>query len=299
MIFRDFWLSNISASLPAYKAILFDVDGTVVSGRNPMPGAEKTLRWLREINTPFLFLTNDSHHTPEQKASLIRRAGVTVEPDEIISSGHVLTDFVRENSLPGAKAFIMGEVGDPCFAEAAGLIPCRDIDDIDSCELVIAGDGKFDWRTTFQAVLNYFVRHKDRRLIVPNPDSYWLYSNTGKIGVGAGAQARFIAGLLKEMQINIEVVYLGKPYEAVFKCARRYLQEKFAVNYLQPHEIIMLGDALFSDVAGARNAGLTPALVMTGVTSPEILAAVPEKDRPELIFDAVGHADNDLQSAGE
>lgn len=289
VIFRDFWLSNISAAVPAYKAVIFDIDGTVVAGRNPLPGAEETLQWLRRMNTPFLFLTNDSHHSPEQKASFISRAGVTVYPDEIISSGQVLQGFVRDNSLQGAKAFIMGEIGKPCFAESAGLIPCRDIDQIDSCELVIAGDGKFDWRETFQAVLNYFIRHSDRRFVVLNPDSYWLYSTTGKFGIGAGAQARFITGLLKEMHINIDLVYLGKPYKYLFQCACRHLQEKFALNFLPPHEIIMVGDALFSDIAGAHNAGLTPALVMTGVTTPEMLETVPIAERPELIFESIGY----------
>ena len=53
----------------------------------------------------------------------------------------------------------------------------------------------------------------------------------------------------------------------------------------------MLGDALFSDIAGARNARLTPALVMTGVTTPEILEQTPRADVPELVFDTIGSAE--------
>ena len=56
MNFRDFWLSNISAEKPQYKAVFFDVDGTIVSGGMSMPGAESTLQWLREIKTPFFCL---------------------------------------------------------------------------------------------------------------------------------------------------------------------------------------------------------------------------------------------------
>ena len=51
---------------------------------------------------------------------------------------------------------------------------------------------------------------------------------------------------------------------------------------------MMVGDALFADIAGARNAGLQSALVMTGVTTPEILAGVPPEERSELIFESIG-----------
>ena len=141
MTFRDFWQSNISADCPRYRAVLFDVDGTVVSGRKPLPGANETLHWLRSDGTPFLFLTNDSHHSPAEKAALICRAGVKATPEEVVACSHVLEWYVKENALEGKKAFIMGELGEPCFAEAAGLISCREFDRIDECDLVIAGEG--------------------------------------------------------------------------------------------------------------------------------------------------------------
>jgi ribonucleotide monophosphatase NagD (HAD superfamily) len=136
--------------------------------------------------------------------------------------------------------------------------------------------------------MNYFIRHRERKLIVPNPDSYWPYGTSGKLGIGAGAQARFIAGLLKEMQIEIELVYLGKPHRPIFDCALNHLRKRFGLSDLLPQQVMMVGDALFSDIAGARCAGLQSALVMTGVTTREILSCTPESERPELIFESIG-----------
>ena len=288
MTFKEYWQSDISNIKSGLRAVLFDVDGTVVSGRNPLPGAQETLNFLDRIAVPYFFLTNDSHHSPEQKASLICRAGITVDPQRIISCSHAMVDYALEHNLQGAKVFIMGEFGEPCFAEAAGLVPCRELKELDDCALVIAGEGKFDWHDTFQAVMNYFIRHRERKLIVPNPDSYWPYGTSGKLGIGAGAQARFIAGLLKEMRIEIELVYLGKPHRPIFDCALNQLQQALGLSDLQPQQVMMVGDALFADIAGARNAGLQSALVMTGVTTPEILAGVPPEERPELIFESIG-----------
>jgi len=286
--FKDYWQSNISAGKPRYKAVFFDVDGTVVSGRNAMPGAAETINFLRSIKTPFLFLTNDSHHSPEQKAHLINRTGVKVDALEVVSCSHALKDFVLERNLTGKKVFIMGEFGTPCYAKAAELIPCRELEEIDECEFVIAGEGYFDWHDTFQAVMNYFLLHRDRTLVVPNPDSCWPNSNTGKLGIGAGAQARFIAGLLKELSIDIELFYLGKPYPAIYEYALRYLQKQFDLPDLQISEVMMLGDSLTSDMAGAARLGMGHALTMTGVTTWEILNHVPEERRPELIFESIG-----------
>ena len=298
MTFHDFWQNVSVTENSLFKAILFDVDGTIISCGVPMPGATELLNFLREIKTPFLFLTNDSHHSPEEKSALIRRTGIDVQPQEICTCSNVLVDYVQKNNLQGAKVFIMGEFGKPCYAEAAGLQPCRDLKQIDECQLVVAGEGYFDWHDNFQAVMNYFIRHHDRPLIVPNPDSYWPNAKTGELGIGAGAQARFIAGLLQEMQINIQLVYLGKPYQPIFDHALKKLRTDFNIPDLQPSEVVMVGDTLFSDILGARNANLTPALVMTGITTPEILAQSPRDQLPDLIFESVGRSYNNANSGG-
>jgi hypothetical protein len=157
MTFLDFWQHNIDQEDPPLKAVLFDVDGTVVAGRDMMPGADKVIDFLRKKNTPFLFLTNDGNHSTSQKARRISRAGVEVQPEEIISCSHALSDFVEQNSLAGSKAFVMGELGSPCYAEAAGVIPCRNLEEIDECSFVIAGESYFDWHDVFHGVMNYFM----------------------------------------------------------------------------------------------------------------------------------------------
>ena len=285
MNFQDFWLSNISEKNPRFKALLFDVDGTVVSGRAPLPGAENFLQYLRKNGTPFCFLTNDSDHSQAEKAARITRSQVTAYPDEIISCGNALSIFVEKEHLAGSKVFIMGRLGDPDYAELAGLIPCRDFSEIDECSFVIAGEGHYDFLRTAEAVVNYFIRHRDRKLVVANPDSVW--PNNGRVGFCAGAEARFVANILKEMKIDIELVYLGKPYPMIFEYSADFLKKKFDLPDLQNSEIVMLGDSLESDIAGAKRFGCQSALVMTGLTTPEILAQTPPEKMPDMIFGSI------------
>ena len=272
----------------AFRAVLFDIDGTLVSGPRAMPGAAALLDLLRDEGVPFLFLTNDSHHSPAEKNGFLARAGVPAFPEEIVSCSHALPDFVAEHQLEGRPVFIMGEFGNPDYAVAAGVAPCRDLNAIDECAFVIAGEGHFDWHDVFTGVINYFRRHPDRFLVVPNPDTYWPNAGTGQYGVGAGAQARFICTVLAEMHIDVRPVYFGKPYPRIYRHALKYLEERFALPGLRPGEVAMVGDSLSSDIAGARALGMKSVLVMTGITTPEILRAAPEKMRPDWVCDSVG-----------
>ncbi|MPM67481.1 Ribonucleotide monophosphatase NagD [bioreactor metagenome] len=281
------------AEKAAFRAVLFDIDGTLVSGSRAMPGAAALLDALRDEGVPFLLLTNDSHHSPAEKTGYLARAGVPAFPDEIVSCSHALPDFVAERGLRGSRVFIMGEFGNPDYAEAAGLTPCRDLAAIDDCAFVIAGEGPFDWHDVFTGVINYFRRHPDRALVVPNPDTYWPNAGTGQYGIGAGAQARFICTVLAEMHITVEPVYFGKPYPRIYRHALTYLQERFPLPGLRAGEVAMVGDSLRSDIAGARALGMKSVLVMTGITTPEILRAAPAEMRPDWVCDAVGRGVSD------
>ena len=53
-------------------------------------------------------------------------------------------------------------------------------------------------------------------------------------------------------------------------------------------ERVLVGDSLTGDIAGGRDFGYRTVLVMTGITTPEMLAR--SEIRPELVFAAVGEA---------
>ena len=160
-----------------------------------------------------------------------------------------------------------------------------DFSEIDECSFVIAGEGYYDFLRNAEAVVNYFIRHRDRKLVVPNPDSVW--PNNGRVGFCAGSEARFIANILKEMKIDIDLIYLGKPHTMIFEYARDFMKKKFNLPDLQNSEIVMLGDSLESDIAGAKRFGCQSALVMTGLTTPEILKHTPPEKMPDMIFESI------------
>lgn len=261
-----------------YDVLLCDIDGTLVRGAIPLPGAPELITYCRETRLPFFLLTNDSNHSLEEKSAIINRAGLDIKPDEIISAGSMLDAYVYDRNIEGQQFFVMGKLGTPCFAEKAGLKVCRNPEQIEDCDGVIIGEGRYDWQLAFHAVFNFFLNHPERPLLTPNPDSYWPGKQKDWFGIGAGAKARFIRALLNERGIHKEPCYFGKPYPDMYRHALKL------TGTLNPKRAIMIGDSLTADIAGANSAGIASALVLTGITTAEMAKNAQATEKPQRIF---------------
>ncbi len=278
MKLSDFWRKNHSS----FDAVIFDIDGTVISGPRQLPGAGELIETLRDEGTPCFYLTNDGDHTRGRKAEFLRRAGLRAEESEIISCLSALPEWIRRNGFGGKPFFAVGKHGE------TGELPLeRDPEKIEECAGVLFGEGNYDWRTNWTLAFNFFRRHPERLLLVPNPDTCWPSPEDGVLGIGSGGQARCLALLLKETGVVIPPVYLGKPYTPIFDEVRRKLAEILG-RRPDPARILLAGDSLHSDIAGANRAGFTSALLLTGITSAEQAAAATGDERPDLIFDSIG-----------
>ncbi|MCK5845282.1 MAG: HAD-IIA family hydrolase [Victivallales bacterium] len=279
--FLDWWKENV----PDYSAILFDIDGTIISGGKALPGAERLLSFLRTAEFPFRLLTNDGNHSPEEKSAIMRKGGLDISSDEITSCSMAITPYVARKGLAGERFFVMGDLGNPSYAERAGLIHVRDTSEITSCVGVIVGEGTYDWKKNIDAVLNYYITTENRLMLVPNPDSYWPNGPNGEIGIGAGGKARFIATILKEYGIKIKPMYLGKPYPPIYRAAFREIRGRFSNRKIDSgKKVLMVGDSLLSDIRGAKRVGFTSALVLTGISNLTHVENARLSCVPELIF---------------
>lgn len=271
------WLQQ---EIDRYSGILFDIDGTLVRGANALRGAAELLEWLETIAFPYLLVTNDANHSHEEKAESLHRAGLDISPAAILSAGDVVGQAAREHGLVGRTLFVMGDLGKPDYAERAGIRVTREIARLHSCSGVIVGEENYDWQPTFNAVINFFIHHPDAPFIVPNPDIYWPDGHNG-IAIGAGGKAGFIVSVLEDYGITVRPEYLGKPYGAVFECARSRICELRGEEGVAPSRIVMVGDSLRGDILGANRAGYHSVLVLTGITVESQLTRLSEN--PETI----------------
>ncbi|OTA70287.1 HAD-superfamily hydrolase [Hypoxylon sp. EC38] len=78
-------------------AFAFDVDGVLVKGKNPVPGAYEAIQLLQYLHIPFIFLTNGGGRTEEAHvAKLGKQLGLTFSAKQIVQSHTPFLDLVPE-----------------------------------------------------------------------------------------------------------------------------------------------------------------------------------------------------------
>ncbi|MDD4816883.1 MAG: HAD hydrolase-like protein [Victivallaceae bacterium] len=274
MRFLDFWAERRGD----FDAVFLDIDGTVIDRRRMLKNADLMLETFRNGGTPFLFLTNDANHSTIEKAAIVNRTGLKIAPDDIVSSGDVLKSWARRHGAAGKKFFMMGVLGHPCYAEKSGLVTTTDTAELDDCAGVLVGEDDYDWYSVFFEVFNFFLRHPDRPLISPNPDICWAGWKRGGLGLGAGAVAEAMQLWLSHQKLDVKPVFLGKPHTHIFDFAIDRL------NLPDRSRILMLGDSLRGDMAGANAARVRSGLLLTGITTADAAGRAADAERPEFIF---------------
>jgi HAD superfamily hydrolase (TIGR01450 family) len=265
-------------------ALVFDVDGVLIAGGRALPGAQELLPRLREKFLPFVLCTNDASHSTEEKAELLGKAGIRVDPDEIVSAGDALLGFVEGKKLKGALFFQMGDLGRPCFAVKAGLRVTRDTGALEEAAGVVVGEGGFEWRPVMEAVVNAFRARPDMLLVCPNPDAFYP-AGEGRVRTAAGGMARQVSRMLGDLGgPPPDTHYLGKPHAPVFRLCHARL-EKALGRPLARGRMLMAGDSLESDIAGGLAFGCKAALLLTGLTRREDPGR--SLTVPDLVFERI------------
>jgi len=268
-----------------FDAVVMDIDGVLVLGRRALPGSRELLEQLRARAIPFSLLTNAANISVEQRLRGLREAGLSVGPGRIVSSGHALEGYVRENRLAGRLFFLMGSLGAPGYAEAAGLRLTRNPGDPARCDGVLLGEGRYDVQSAVDSAVSLLRLNPAAPLVCPNPDIFYPASD-GSFRAGSGAVAALMEMVLHTCGCPSRITYLGKPYAPIFRHNHRRL-ERAAGRSLPRDRVLMLGDSLHGDIRGGADFGYRTALVLTGATTVEALLGQADGDgavRPDHVF---------------
>lgn len=281
--FTEFYLQHRAE----IDIVLFDVDGTLATGCTPLPGALELLKLLQDDACPFFLLTNDCCRSLREKARLMQGAHLPIGEENILSSGNALRIWA-ERCYTGGLYYLCGSLGDPCYAQEAGIEVTREPALAPFCEGIIMGEGRFEWRIQLETVFNMLLKRPELPVICVNPDSYWPTADGVNMGVGGGGFTRFVCALLKDAGHLVEPVYLGKPYRYIYECVYPLAQKHFPhLEIPSPRRVMMVGDSLASDIRGGNGAGFTTCLVLTGITSPELAQQADADRSPVHIFTGV------------
>ena len=242
-----------------FAGYVFDLDGTVYLGDALLPGAMRTLGMLRAGGlraTParVVFLSNKPLQTRADYAARLTRLGVPTSPDEVINSSWVLARWL-EREAPGATIFVVGEPPLQDELRAAGF---RLTEQPGEIQFVVASfDRTFDYhklQVAFDGI------RAGARFVATNGDRY-CPTPTGGLPDAAAVIGAIEGCTGKQVEIIV-----GKPSPITARAILDRLQ-------LPASECIIVGDRLETDIRMGREAGMATALVLTGVTTPALLAA--------------------------
>jgi NagD protein len=245
------------------KSYLLDMDGVLVRGRTPVPGAQEFLARLAETRTPFLVLTNNPIYTPRDLAHRLAAEGLEVPEDRLFTSALATAQFLAQQR-PGGSAFVIGELGLTTALHQAGYVLTGVHPDY-----VVLGDTTFyNFEQITQAIR---LVAAGARFLATNPDP----SGPAEAGIipACGAMAALI-----ERATGVRPYFIGKPNP---------LMMRRALNTLGAHSenTVMVGDRMDTDVIAGMEAGMETVLVLTGVTRPEDVDRYPY--RPTHVLPSV------------
>jgi len=236
-----------------YRGYIFDLDGTVYLGEKVIPGAPQTIAELRERGCSVVFLSNKPLQPRQVYAEKLTRLGIPTSLDKVINSSLVLTQYlVRE--MAEATVFVIGET--PLLDEmaAAGLALSDTPENIDV--VVASFDRTFDYRKLnigFQALrlgARFFATNGDRTCPVEGGEIPDAAAVIGALEGCSGRKVELVAGKPSSLIVEMALERLGLPAD----------------------NCLMVGDRLETDILMGKKAGISTALVLSGVTRRDDLA---------------------------
>jgi len=239
-----------------FAGYVFDLDGTVYLGDSLLPGARDVLQQLRAAGRSVLFLSNNPLRTRADYAAKLTGLGIAAGEDDVINSSYVLVRHLRRTA-PQARLFVIGERSVQQELREAGFTLTQDAARTDI--VVACFDRTFDYdklKRAFDAI------RTGARFIATNRDPYCPVPGGGLPDCGA-----IIAAIEASTGHHVEEV-MGKPSPIMAEVILGRLG-------LPPASVLVTGDRLDTDVALARAAGMSSALVLTGATDAARLAASP------------------------
>ena len=245
------------------QGYLIDMDGVIYKGSELIPGAQEFIQRLRELNVPFMFLTNNSQRTRRDVAMRLQRMGIDVEERHVYTCAMATARFLAQQK-PNGTAFVIGEGGLLQALHANGYA----IVDHDP-DYVVVGEGRtITFESMEKAVRMVFDGAK---LVSTNPDPNCPTSEGIRPGCGA------IAAMI-EKATGVDAFTVGKPSPIMMRAARKELG-------LGAEETVMVGDTMETDILGGIQMGYRTILVLSGGTCRADLGRFAYQ--PDMVVDSI------------
>jgi HAD superfamily hydrolase (TIGR01450 family) len=251
-----------------FRAYLLDLDGVVYRGEQLLPGARDLVEWLDATGRKVLFLSNNSIATPQEVEAKLARLGMPSPEGRVLTAGQAAARVLAAR-FPHGRIFVLGLPSVEQMMEQQGLqVVWSEQDDGRVPDaLIVALDRNLTYdrlRRALGAVLGgaaFYAVNRDPRLPVEDGFAPGTGSITAALEYASGQKATII----------------GKPEPDI-------VVEAMHVVGVSPAQTLMVGDGLDLDIVAGHAAGVTTALVLTGLTTGEEASRSTGMRRPHVVY---------------
>jgi glycerol 3-phosphatase-2 len=254
--------------LDGIDLVLADLDGVVYKGPGAIPFAVESLNSAHE-SVRVGYITNNASRTAASVAEHLSSLGLSVTADDVVTSPQAAMRVMKTLVPAGSTILVIGGLGLTDEVEKAGFVVTRSA--LDEPAAVVQGfSPEVGWTQLAEAA---FALHTEKGAT----ETPWVATNTDWTIPQARGTAPGNGTLVSAVHTAVGrlPVVAGKPEVPMFEVAT----ERFGAAHT-----LVIGDRLDTDILGANRAGLSSALVLTGIDqAKQVLAAVPDQ-RPTFIL---------------
>lgn len=249
----------------SYDGLVCDLDGVVYRGPDPVVHAVEV---LSGGDGPVVYATNNASRPPSAVVEHLRRLGLTLDEDAVVTSSQAGARRLAGRVPAGARVLAVGGEGVTLALRERGLEPVAPAalrEGADPVVAVLQGYGA-DVTAGDLAEAAYAVEH----------GAAWVATNTdGTLPTDRGiapGNGTLVAAVGRAAGVEPEVV--GKPEADLYDVAAERLGSR---------RLLGVGDRLDTDILGADAAGMDSLWVLTGVHDLASLADVGGSPRPTYV----------------
>jgi len=266
------------------RLVIFDLDGVVYRGLDPVPGAARLINSLHDRKLLVRYATNNSMASREAYVERLGAMGMPASVREIVTSTSATVGYLLHH-LPKARRILA--IGSPAMIEElrdAGLrvTPVADLASDDyqggslatTLDAVVVGlDQAYDYRRI--AVAATAVR-EGAAFIATNADL--RYPTPRGFLPGAGS----LVAAIRAASGGMEPIVVGKPQPAIFA-------EILEDARVRPDAAIVVGDNPDADIVAAHRSRIFSVLILTGVADAATVGTLTGEQKPDVV--AADHAE--------
>lgn len=258
----------MTVNLSRIKHVALDMDGTIYLSNTRFPFTLDFLAGLTEMGITYSFLTNNPSKSLSDYLAELRKMEIPCTEEQMYTTTIAMIDYIKAEYPSARRLFLLGTPSMISQFEEAGFVSCADSPD-DVPDIVVAA---FDMTLQYSRLCRaaWWVK-QGLPYLATNPDRV-CPTDQPTVLVDCGSICKCIEHATGRKPDKV----LGKPDPEMLAGIERRLG-------LEPSQIAMVGDRLYTDIAMARGAGALGVLVLSGESTLADVDAAPADSKPDLV----------------